>query len=313
IVMIQIVLSCSNITNKDKINNVKGKKVEGVHAAFYNSSGDRISMSTTEGRVIITDSLLNIILIRKIHSGNANSSFFSLDDKYIISGGNDNLLTVINSEDLSIIKKYKFHLNAWTSVYGYNTLAGCGNDGQLVVYNFLTTDTIYVKLNKSGAFHLFYTEPDKKLVVSSGNCGFEYDIQKKRIIHEYIGHRDWVYCIMPSNDMNKIITASKDSTVAIYDRFTQKRIYTSFKLDGAAYVACFSNDDKTIALSTSKGSIYFLDITLSKIIKKINAFKGRINTIHFSPSGTHILAGSELGNAKIFSVKTGKLLYECDY
>jgi hypothetical protein len=46
---------------------------------------------------------------------------------------------------------------------------------------------------------------------------------------------------------------------------------------------------------------------------KIKAFDTHINTIHYSPCGTKILAGTEGGGAKIFSTITGELLYELDY
>jgi WD40 repeat protein len=311
--IIILFFSCTDFRAKDTQYVASPEETEGIHAAFYNSNGSKIALSTTKGRIILTDSTLTVIKINQIHKGRANSSFFSLDDKYIISGGQDKLLNVTDANTLEIVHQYDFKFNSWTSVHGYTTLAGCGEDGKLVVYNKYSNDTLIRVIESQGAFHLYYISPDTSLAVCSGYSGYEFDILNNQIRFQYKGHKDLVYCIMPSANLKKIVTASKDSTVKIFDRFTEENLYTSSKLDGAVYVACFNNDDRMVAASTSSGSIYFMDTTLTKIKMKIKGFNTRINTIHFSPCGKKILAGSEGGGAKIFSVITGELLHELDY
>jgi WD40 repeat protein len=314
IISISIVLfSCNNFSSKDSQSEELYDEEEGIHAAFYNSDGTRISMSTTKGRVILTDSTLNMIKVKNVHEGRANSSFFSLDDNFIITGGQDRYLKVSNAKTLDLEEQYAFNFNSWTSIHGFNTLGGCGENGLLVIYVKNSGDTLIQQLESDGAFHLYYIIPDTNLVVSSGLSGYEFDIVNNKIVHQYKGHKDWVYCIMPSNNHQRIVTASKDSTVKIFDRFTEENLYTSQKLDGAVYVACFSHSDDLVAASTSVGSIYFMDTTLSEVKMKIKAFDTHINTIHYSPDGNRILAGTEGGGAKIFSTITGELLFELDY
>ena len=154
---------------------------------------------------------------------------------------------------------------------------------------------------------------DTSFVVSSGFSGYELNLQNKKKIHRYSGHKNWVYCIMPDNAGKRIVTASRDSTVKIFDRFTEKCLASSEKLDGAVYVACFNKQDNTIAASTSNGSVYFMDAKLQKIKMKIKAFNTRINTIHYSPNGRNILVGSEEGGVKIFSLMDGKMLHEFNF
>ncbi len=302
-----------DISSKDSTNVQLREEPEGIHAAFYNSDGSKISMSTTRGRLILADSNLNIVVKSKGHKGHANSSFFSLDDKYIITGGEDRSLNVWNAATLESDRKYQFSFNSWTSIHGYYTLGGCGEKGQVIFYNKRSHDTIRFLLEPEGAFHLYYLLPDTSFVVSSGYSGYEINLQKKKIVHCYKGHSNWVYCIMPDNAQRRIVTASKDSTVKIFDRFTQSCLYTSPNLRGPVYVSCFNNKDNVIAASTGNGEIYFMDTTLATIKMKIKAFETRINTIHYSPDGTRMVVGSEGGGAKIFSVKDGSLLYELKY
>jgi WD40 repeat protein len=118
---------------------------------------------------------------------------------------------------------------------------------------------------------------------------------------------------MPSNDERRIVTSSADSTVKVFDRFMEKVLYTSPKLDGAVYVACFNHTDDLVAASTSSGSIYFFDTTLTEIRMRIKAFETRINTIHYSPNGKRMVAGSEGGGAKVFDTASGEQLFSLDY
>lgn len=305
--------SCNNDESKDTIKVEKKKSHEGIHAAFYNSDGSRISISSTMGRLALLDSNLNLIKIGEGHKGNANSCFFSVDDKYIVTGGLDKKMRVWEADSLSLFKEYNFNFNSWTSIHGYTTLGGCGEGGKVVFYNKATLDTVAYQLEKEGAFHCYYIQIDTSFVVSSGFSGYELYLQKRKKAHRYSGHKNWVYCIMPDNAGKRIVTASRDSTVKIFDRFTEKCLASSEKLDGAVYVACFNKQDNTVAASTSNGSVYFMDVKLQEIKMKIKAFDTRINTIHYSPNGRDILVGSEEGGVKIFSIVDGNMLHEFNF
>ena len=304
--------SCKNEANQNTQINA-GKGAEQIHAAFYNNTGSKIALSSSSGKLYITDDTFKLLHSIQAHTGNANSCFFSLDDQHVITGGKDKLLKIWSANDLASERVYDFKFNSYTSVYGYNTLGGCGENGKTVIYNLKTRDTLNIDLEKDGAYHLYYLEPDSALVISSGLTGYEIDLIHRRIVHRYSGHEGQVYCIMPSHTRKLVVTASADSILRIFDRNNEKLLHHSISLDGQLFVATFDPTDNVVAASTSSGSIYFLDGTLSHIIMKIPAFKGRINTIHFSPDGTRILAGSEGGGAKIFSTSDGKLLYEFKY
>lgn len=308
LVLIVTTIGCNRKGNQNSTINSHHVQQQ-IHAAFYNSNGTRIALSTTSGMLIVTDDTLHVLLSTQAHTGNANSCFFSLNDKYIITGGKDRLLNVWDAADLSLFKSYKFGFNSYTSVHGYHTLGGCGENGDMYVYNIATRKLTHTCLEKEGAFHLYYVIPDSILVVCSGYNGYMYNIQTSKVLHKYSGHAGMVYCIMPANKAGKVVTACADSIVRIFDSNTEELLYKSVKLDGQLYVATFNPSDSIIAASTTNGSIYLFDATLQKQIAHIHAFNSIINTIHFSPDGSRILAGSEGGGAKIFEIPSGRLLF----
>ncbi|MBP6731231.1 MAG: hypothetical protein KA149_04185 [Chitinophagales bacterium] len=304
--------SCTHKTNQNNSTSTAAKP-QGVHAAFYNSNGSKIALSTDKGKLYVTNDTFGVLGEANAHEGRANSCFFSLNDKYIITGGKDEVLNVWQAADMTLFKAYKFNLHAYTSVYGYNTLAACGLGGRVVLYDVPTNKKLDIVLDKKSAYHLYYIKPDSLLVVSAGLTGYEISATTGAIVHKYVGQTGQTYCIMPSNSKSFVVTASADSLVRVFDRFSQQLVYKSSRLDGQVFVASFNPNDKNVAASTSSGSIYILDSTLTKVLLKIPAFKGRINTIHYSPDGLKILAGSEGGGAKIFSTAHGELLHEFKY
>lgn len=289
---------------------------EGIHAAFYNSNGSRIAMATTQGRLILCDASLNILNAIQAHQGVTNSSFFSLNDSFIITGGSDRKIQQWNAQSLSNAFTYPFLLNSHTTVLGNHTMIGCGEAGTVLIYNNNTKDTASLTLSKTAAFHVYYNQNDTSVVVSAGDAGYEINILKKEVTHTYASKHGLVYCIMPDQTNTYVVLGCADSVVRVFNRKTQKLLYQSAKTDGQVYVACYNYKNNTIAASTSKGSIYFFDTQLKEIKKQLKAFNGCINTIHYHPSDSFIVAGSldrTNGGAKLFSTYSYKQLKELSH
>ena len=303
-----IFFACSKTSNKGNENAVGWKPV-GVHSAFYNGSGDRCAISLTNGYILLADSSLRVLEVRRAHQTGAHSSFFSLDDRYIVSGGADKYIRIWDSNTLYPVKQRRVDFAPYTSVMGYSYFGACGEKGNVYFESFSDSQTVVRNmLDTLGAFHLFFNT-DSSVVISSGFSAYEFDIKNNKVLHVYGGHKAPVYCVMPNVAETRYVTASGDSMVRVFDRQTTRLLGKSAPLDGAVYVACFNPASTYIAASTTQGSIYFLDAKTLKVRNKITAFSGIINTIHYSPDGKHMLAGSEGGGAKIFDVETAKELY----
>jgi WD40 repeat protein len=286
-------------------------KTEGIHAAFYNSNGTRIAMATTKGRLLLCDQNLKILKAIQAHQGVANSSFFSLSDKYIITGGSDRKIRQWAAKSLQLVHTFPYTFNSHTTVLGNQSMVGCGEYGKLLIYHRLSNKTSQLRLSKTAAYHVYYNRKDTSVVVSAGRAAYEVDILNDCVRRKYDSKQALVYCVMPDQTNTRVVLGCADSTIKVFDRSTQQLIYTSRKLDGQVYVACYNYQNNTIAASTSTGSIYFFDTKLVTLQKRIKAFNGCINTIHYHPSDAYIVAGSldkKHGGAKLYSTKTYRLI-----
>ena len=304
-----IIVALANCKRKST-QNIYYSKTEGVHAAFYNSFGDRKAVSTTQGNLLLLDTQLNIIKKINTKQGNATSSFFSLNDSFIITGGIDKSLCIWDSKTLERRGRYVTDFYLYASIYGVQTFGGSGTEGRFIMYNHALKDTFSTTLEKEGAYHLYYCIPDSVVVVGSGHKGFQIDICNKKIVNEYLSHTGQVYCIMPSNSLEFVVSGAADSTVKIFNRNSGELLSSSDKLDGEVYVCCFNHNDSIVAASTSSGYIYLFDNQLKHIKKKVKAFETLVNGFHYSPDGSRMVAVSEGGGMKIYSTKTWQVLYE---
>lgn len=297
----------SNINTPDTVNI---KKHIGVHAAFFNPTGTKCAISTDNGQVVITDTLLNVIENIKSHIGSTTSSFFSHNGEYIVTGGTDNSIKVWDVNNFELLKEKKVDFPLYTSVFGTKIYGGCGEGGNIILFDWQGDSLLYhLKSSKDGAYFLYLFDGEKYLLVAAGEGrATEWNMQTGHISMEYKGHKDKVFCTMPSPDLTKVITASADSTVIVWDRKTGKLLHQISDFEAPVYVSCFSPDGKRIAACTTNGKIHvFQDYT--KILEW-QAFDGIVNTIHYSPNGNMILAGSEASGARMFNASTGSLIAE---
>lgn len=273
----------------------------GVHAAFFNSKGTRCALATTAGNVIVTDALLNEIGRFHAHEGGVTSSFFSPDDNFIVTGGPDSVLRVWDSQDYSLVQEHHTGFGIYTCVMGYQSAVGCGQGGRLIrIPTQSDLSATHWKFDADGAYFLYFLEIDSTILCAIGSMAIEFDVTTGMVGGIYDSHVTPVFCAMPSPDMTKIITASADSTVIVWDRVTGRPQQPPLTFDSPVFVACFSPCGAEIAVATAVGDVIIIDENGKRRAKRV--FPERVNTIHFSPNGKFIVAGSELFGVKLLSV-----------
>lgn len=108
-------------------------------------------------------------------------------------------------------------------------------------------------------------------------------------------------------DKDYSVVAIEPSNGKTVSRFPVPTICYRFPGEPAA----LSEDGSTLAVGTQQGTIHLFDVTASKELRKIDAYRGAANCVAFSPDGT-VLAGSsplrESDAVSFWEVATGRLL-----
>jgi dipeptidyl aminopeptidase/acylaminoacyl peptidase len=123
------------------------------------------------------------------------------------------------------------------------------------------------------------------------------------------GHQGIVKSAVFDSTGGRVLTASFDTTVRIWDSVTGQRLLTLGPHPDAVQAAAFSPDGKRVAAACLDGSILLWNITDEKEpTKQIFHHAARVNSVSFNADGSRLLTTSDDRSAKVWSVKTGDLV-----
>ncbi len=123
-----------------------------------------------------------------------------------------------------------------------------------------------------------------------------------------VGHIGKVYSAEFSPDGRKIITASEDSTVKVWDTGTGKLLNTLKGHTVAVYSAQFSPNGKKIVTASLDGTAKVWDTDTWKLLKTLKGHARSVFSAEFCSDGKKIVTASEDSTAKVWDTGTGKLI-----
>ncbi|KIJ24228.1 hypothetical protein M422DRAFT_84593, partial [Sphaerobolus stellatus SS14] len=115
----------------------------------------------------------------------------------------------------------------------------------------------------------------------------------------FLGHQDWVPSVAFSPDGTKILSASVDKTVQIWDTSTGQNLGQPLHHQSLVLSSAFSPDGTKIA-STS-GLVYIWEISTGQSLgDPLEGHQGWVTSAVFSPDGTKIVSSSYDGTIRVW-------------
>jgi WD40 repeat protein len=257
-----------------------------------------------------------ILTINSEHTGMVFDLAYSKDGKYIISGGEDNLVKLWEVRSQKCIRTFPGQ--------GSEILSLCfSGDGKKIAsggiqkINIWSTETgaLIKSLNGHTArvSSLSFT-PDDKQLVSGSHDGkiILWDIETGNKLKE-IKRTDgqYIHDIVLTQDGKKLLCASGYSRnkgeISLWDLETGKLISRMDTLGKEVMSVSFTPDGKKILSGDCMGKIKLWDLQTGNCLKTIDAkFGALLETVSLSPDGKYFAACDWWGlNLKIFNIETG--------
>ncbi|HEY3778613.1 MAG TPA: TIR domain-containing protein [Rhizomicrobium sp.] len=122
------------------------------------------------------------------------------------------------------------------------------------------------------------------------------------------GHRSLVLTASFSPDGKRILTASQDTTAAIWDSTTGRRIALLRGHHREILGAAFSPDGKHVVTASADGTARLWDTDAARQLRIFRGHSGAVVSAAFSPDGKRLVTASRDDTARLWEVSTGKLL-----
>jgi len=131
--------------------------------------------------------------------------------------------------------------------------------------------------------------------------------ESRAIVMTLIGHTGGVNSVAYSPDGKRIVSASDDKTIKIWDATTGEELKTLAGHDGPVYSATFSPDGKRIVSASADETLKLWDAETGEELRTLSVQTSHV-PVAFSPDGKRIVSGSSDNTLKIWDVETGKEL-----
>lgn len=118
-----------------------------------------------------------------------------------------------------------------------------------------------------------------------------WDIQRKKIKNQFIGHEQDIYSLDFSRDGNRLASGSGDRTARLWDMETGQNLLTLSIEDGVTTVAV-SPDGKYLAAGSLDRAVRVWDTEKGTLVERLEGHKDSVYSVAFSPNGMELLSGS---------------------
>lgn len=121
------------------------------------------------------------------------------------------------------------------------------------------------------------------------------------------GHTEVVNSVRFHADSNRIVSASNDGSVRLWNRATLEELHSFRGHDGWVNAVAFSPDGQFVASAGTDGTIRLLDATSLSELKTFVADERPVNCVAFSHDGQTIVSGYENGMIRVWSTSSGEV------
>ncbi|MCA9239839.1 MAG: protein kinase [Planctomycetales bacterium] len=310
-----------------------------VHSVSYSPSGRQLAAGCADGLIRLVDLPNNQVSAGFLaHEGGVLSVAFSPDGQRLLSAGFDNTARLWRAASHTEIQALEGH-GWWVCDAQFSPDAGqivtASQEGRVIVWAYNKAEAQYEELKRfdqhEGPVYAAKFSPNGEYVASAGYDNLirvwrpdgvqEADIAARLLNQEeaptpateLAGHRAPIRAVAFSADGKRLLSASLDNTLRLWDAASGRCIKT-LRGHGSAVRSCdFSLDGRWAISACQDKRVRLWDVAG---YEEARVLRGRVMDDHsdavlaaqFSHAGDRVITASRDRSAKLWDAKTGSLL-----
>ncbi|GAA5980269.1 hypothetical protein JCM5350_000893 [Sporobolomyces pararoseus] len=311
---------------------------EKITSVAINETGEWLAFGASKlGQLLVWEwQSESYVLKQQGHFYDMNTLSFSSDGQQVATGGDDGKLKVWNSSTGFCFVTFEDHSSAISAVEFAKqgqvvfsaSLDGTVRAFDLIRYrNFRTFTT-----PNPVQFNSLAVDPSGEIVCAGGTGdGFEiymWSTQTGKLIDILSGHEGPVSSLAFSPLGDRLVSASWDKSIRVWDVYGRSSAVEPFRLNADALALAFRPDGKEVAVSTLDGQIALWDLknavqrTLiegrkdisggrkadDRVTAQNNSSGKSFNSLSYTADGSCLLAGGNSKHVCLYDARDGVLL-----
>ncbi|HLZ15800.1 MAG TPA: caspase family protein, partial [Cyclobacteriaceae bacterium] len=193
-----------------------------------------------------------------------------------------------------------------------NKILSSSYGAEMMIHDVSTGERLeFFDLQNKAAYKAGFTHNDLYVVASILPAGLELlEIDTKKIIREFIGHTETISAIQLSQDGRKLMSASWDGSIRLWDIATglMEKKFTGHR--GAVYAAIFNPPETAIFSAGADRVIRQWDVQTGKVMKTFLGHQGEVTSLQLTSDEKMLVSHSVDGATKFWDLNSGKEFFE---
>ncbi|BGP02615.1 putative WD repeat protein [Rhodotorula toruloides ATCC 204091] len=311
---------------------------EKITSVAVNASGEWLAFGASKlGQLLVWEwQSESYVLKQQGHYFDMNTLSFSADGQQVATGGDDGKVKIWNATSGFCFVTFEDHSSAVTAVEFAKqgqVVFSASLDGTVRAFDLIRYRNFRTFTTPSPVqFNSLAVDPSGEIVCAGGaGDGFEiymWSTQTGKLIDILAGHEGPVSALAFSPLGDRLVSASWDKSIRVWDTYGRSSTVEPFQLKADALALAFRPDGKEVAVSTLDGQISFWDVkngvqrTLIEGRKDVsggrkaddrvtaanNSSGKSFNSLSYTADGSCVLAGGNSKHVCLYDARDGVLL-----
>ena len=243
---------------------------------------------------------------------------YSRDGKKLLTGGGDGTIILWNVEKGDTLRTIKSYDVPIFDVHFNNDetqILSSSWDGTLKIHEASTGKRLhFFKLDEGSAYQSQFSRNNLYVFTATLNEGLDRlqmrEIDTKKIVRKFEGHTETISSLQLSQDGKRLLTASWDGSIRLWDIATglMERKFTGTQ--GAVHAAIFNLSEKFIFTAGADRTIRMWETDTGKLVKTFIGHQGEVTSLQLTSDEKMLISHSLDGSTKFWDLTSEKEFFE---